>query len=276
SGQQMGEPVNISQATVASDINGAASETGARRARRNAILGSAIGYATDGFDLLILGFMLRPISADLGLTQAQGASLVTATLFGAVIGGFGFGWLSDRLGRVRVLVWTIVLFAAFTGLCALAQGYWDLLIYRTIAGIGLGGEFGIGMALVAEAWPAAKRARATSYVALGWQAGVLAGALLSPILLPHIGWRGMFVVGILPAIVAFAVRRLVEEPAMFVEASKKERINPYGTLFANRDSTRATVGIAIMTSAQNFGYYGIMIWLPVYLQGKMGFSITRS
>ena len=122
---------------------------------RKALLGSALGYAMDGFDLLILGFMLRTISSDLGLTPAQGASLVTATLIGAVIGGIGFGMLSDRLGRVRVLTWTIVLFAVFTGLCAFARGYWDLLIYRTIAGIGLGGEFGIGMALVAEAWPAA-------------------------------------------------------------------------------------------------------------------------
>ena len=125
---------------------------------RKALWGSAIGYAMDGFDLLILGFLLRPISAELKLTPAEGASLVTATLIGAVLGGFIFGILSDRLGRVRVLTWTIVLFAVFTGLCALAQGYWDLLAYRTIAGIGLGGEFGIGMALVAETWPAAKRA----------------------------------------------------------------------------------------------------------------------
>ena len=165
-----------------------------------ALLGSAIGYAMDGFDLLILGFMLRIIAAALGLTPTQGASLVTATLVGAVIGGIGFGMLSDRLGRVRVLTWTIVLFAVFTGLCALAQGYWDLLLYRTIAGIGLGGEFGIGMALVAEAWPASKRARASSYVGLGWQAGVLAAAMLTPLLLPVIGWRGMFAVGLLPAI----------------------------------------------------------------------------
>ncbi len=96
----------MSQATLG--VGDVATETGVRRARRNAVLGSAIGYATDGFDLLILGFMPRPISADPGLTQAQGASLVTATLFGAVLGGFGFGWLSDRLGRVRVLAWTIV------------------------------------------------------------------------------------------------------------------------------------------------------------------------
>ena len=93
--------------------------------------------------------------------------------------------LSDRLGRVRVLTWTIVIFAVFTGLCALAPGYWDLLAFRTLAGLGLGGEFGIGMALVAEAWPDSKRARASSYVGLGWQVGVLAAAIVTPILLPR-------------------------------------------------------------------------------------------
>ncbi len=167
-----------------------------------ALLGSAVGYAMDGFDLLILGFMLTAISADLGLTPAQGGSLVTWTLIGAVAGGIIFGALSDRYGRVRVLTWTIVLFAVFTGLCAFAQGYWDLLIYRTIAGIGLGGEFGIGMALAAEAWPARHRAKPASYVALGWQVGVLGAALLTPLLLPIIGWRGMFIIGIFPAFVA--------------------------------------------------------------------------
>src|SRR6478672_1528001 len=222
-----------------------------------ALIASAVGYAMDGFDLLILGFMLRAISADLSLTPPQAGSLVTWTLIGAVAGGFLFGMLADYYGRVRVLTWTILLFAVFTGLCALAQGYWDLLIYRTIAGIGLGGEFGIGMALAAEAWPAHKRARATSYVALGWQTGVLTAALLTPVLIPHIGWRGMFLVGVLPAFVAFGVRYYLGEPALFVAATKRERINPFSVLFADRDATRATIGITTMTSAQNFGYYGM-------------------
>jgi MFS family permease len=193
-----------------------------------------------------------------------------------VIGGLTAGALSDRYGRVRVLSWTILVFAGFTALCALAQGYWDLLVYRTIAGIGLGGEFGIGMALAAEAWPASKRARATSYVGLGWQAGVLVAAFLTPLLLPYIGWRGMFVVGVIPALLAFGIRRFVGEPALFLDARKKQPINPYSVLFADREATAASIGIAIMTSVQNFGYYATMIWLPSYLSTQLGFSLTQS
>ena len=241
-------------------------------------MGSALGYAMDGFDLLILGFMLRVISADLQLTPAQSASLVTATLIGAVVGGLVFGILSDRLGRVRVLTWTIVLFAVFTGLCALAQGYWDLLIYRTIAGIGLGGEFGIGMALVAEAWPASKRARASSYVGLGWQLGVLAAAIVTPLLLPVIGWRGMFAVGIFPAVAAYFIRSKLHEPEVFVANKAKDPDAAFSLrqLVADKETTKTSLGVVILCSVQNFGYYGIMIWLPNYLSSRFGYSLTQS
>lgn len=243
-----------------------------------ALLGSAVGYAMDGFDLLILGFMLTAISADLGLTPAQGGSLVTWTLIGAVAGGIIFGALSDKYGRVRVLTWTIVLFAVFTGLCAIAQGYWDLLIYRTIAGIGLGGEFGIGMALAAEAWPARHRAKASSYVALGWQVGVLAAALLTPLLLPVIGWRGMFVVGIFPAFVAWFLRARLHEPEVFTRKLEREKskLSPFKLLIKDSKTAKVSAGIVVLTSVQNFGYYGIMIWLPNFLSKQLGFSLTKS
>ena len=245
---------------------------------RRAMWGSAIGYAMDGFDLLILGFMLNAISGDLHLTSVQAASLVTATLVGAVVGGFGFGMLSDRLGRVRVLTWTIVVFAVFTGMCALAQGYWDLLVYRGIAGLGLGGEFGIGMALVAEAWPTSKRARACSYVGLGWQFGVLAAALLTPLLLPIIGWRGMFVVGIFPAIVSYFIRSVLHEPELFVSHRSRgpDAPSPLRLLVADRQTIKTSLGMIILCSVQNFGYYGIMIWLPNYLSTRFGYGLTRS
>src|SRR4051812_25542806 len=242
-----------------------------------ALAGSAVGYAMDGFDLLILGFMLRFIVKDLGLTPTQGASLVTATLVGAVLGGLFFGMLSDRLGRVRVLTWTIVLFAVFTGLCALAQGYYDLMAYRTIAGLGLGGEFGIGMAMVAEAWPASMRARASSYVGLGWQVGVLAAALLTPILIPLIGWRGMFAVGIFPAVVAWFIRRGLHEPEVFVrDAARPRRGNAFALLFADAATVRCSIGMIVLCSVQNFGYYGVMIWLPNYLSARFDFGLTQS
>ncbi|HDR1132846.1 MFS transporter [Pasteurella multocida] len=247
-----------------------------------ALLGSAVGYAMDGFDLLILGFMLSAISADLALTPAQSGSLVTWTLIGAVAGGLIFGALSDKYGRVRVLTWTIVLFAVFTGLCAFAQGYWDLLIYRTIAGIGLGGEFGIGMALAAEAWPARHRAKASSYVALGWQVGVLGAALLTPLLLPHIGWRGMFLVGIFPAFVAWYLRAKLHEPEIFVkkqtalERQKTSRLEPFRLLIKDKATAKISAGIVVLTSVQNFGYYGIMIWMPNFLSKQLGFSLTKS
>ena len=244
-----------------------------------ALAGSAVGYAMDGFDLLILGFMLSAISADLQLTPGQAGSLVTWTLIGAVAGGIFFGALSDRYGRIRVLTWTIMLFAVFTGLCALAQGYWDLLIYRTIAGIGLGGEFGIGMALAAEAWPARHRARVSSYVALGWQVGVLAAALLTPLLLPVIGWRGMFLVGVIPAIVAWVIRNKLHEPEAFVRKpapAKGQRFAAFKLLVKDKATTKTSLGVIVLTSVQNFGYYGIMIWMPAFLANKLGFNLTKS
>lgn len=247
-----------------------------------ALAGSALGYAMDGFDLLILGFMLPAISADLHLTPGQAGSLVTWTLVGAVAGGLFFGALADRYGRVRVLTWTIVLFAGFTGLCAFARGYDDLLIYRTVAGIGLGGEFGIGMALAAEACPARHRARVSSYVALGWQVGVLGAALLTPLLLPHIGWRGMFLVGVLPALVAWGVRSKLHEPEAFQRSAaaaprgKKAGLQAFRLLVKDAATARISAGIVVLCSVQNFGYYGIMIWMPSFLSKQLGFNLTKS
>jgi benzoate transport len=268
----------VSEHAVASsaDVN-AAGPTSVDKEAWKALIGSGLGYAMDGFDLLILGFMLRAISADLHLTQPQRPSLVTATLIGAVLGGIGFGMLSDRIGRVRVLTWTIVLFAVFTGLCGIAQGYYDLLAYRFIAGIGLGGEFGIGMALVAEAWPADKRARASSYVGLGWQLGVLTAAIVTPILLPVITWRGMFFLGILPALAAYVIRYTLHEPKVFVTHVKdRPKESALHLLVKDAETTKLSLGMVILCSVQNFGYYGVMIWLPSYLSTRFGFALTQS
>lgn len=241
-----------------------------------ALAGSVIGFGMDGFDMLILGFMLAAVSADLALTSTQAGSLVTWTMLGAVTGGLIFGAMSDHLGRIRLLTWTILVFAVFTALCAFARGYRDLVAYRTVAGLGLGGEFGIGMALATEAWPASKRARASSYVMVGWHSGVLLAAFLTPILLPLIGWRGMFLLGILPAVVAFIVRRALHEPEIFVRKHAEKNRNSFLLLAKDKQTFRTTLGIGILCAVQNFTYYGLMVWLPTFLAKGLGFNLTKS
>jgi MFS family permease len=242
-----------------------------------AIWASAVGYAMDGFDLLILGFALTAISATFGLNPGQAGSLATITLVGAVLGGFVGGILSDYVGRVKILTYSILVFAVFTALSGLAPSFILLVVFRFVAGVGLGAEFGVGMTLAAEAWPARMRARATSYVALGWQAGVLLAAIVAAWAIPVIGWRGLFMLGAIPAVFAFFVRRGIGEPALFEQHKDAGRRGlPLKLLFSDATTTRSTIGMLVLTSVQNFGYYGVMIWLPSYLAKQYGFGLTKS
>ena len=240
-----------------------------------AIWASAVGYMMDGFDLLILGFALAAITAEFALSDAAAGSLATITLIGAVLGGFVGGILSDYVGRVRVLTFSILIFAVFTALTGLAPNFWLLVVFRFIAGVGLGAEYGVGMTLASEAWPAKWRARATSYVALGWQVGVLLAAVAAAFVIPLVGWRGLFILGAIPAVLAFFTRRLVEEPPL-CQGRKKGSAFPLIKLFQGKENVKHSVAIMILTSVQNFGYYGLIIWLPSFLATQYDFGITQS
>ncbi|GAA3169837.1 MULTISPECIES: MFS transporter [Streptomyces] len=268
-------PTPLSETTAADP---AAPDAAADRYARKAVVASAVGYGLEGFDLLILSFALSAVTAGLHLTSTQAGSLTTLTLIGCVAGGLLFGMLSDRLGRIRVLSWSIVLFAVFTGATALAQDFPQLAAFRFLAGMGIGGEFGIGMALAAEAFPSRKRARGTSYVGLGWQAGVLAAALVSAPVINAWGWRALFALGVVPALAAFCFRRTMREPAAFTAAADRARpaTAPLRSLVGTPAARRATLGVLVLTSVQNFGYYGLMTWLPSYLSQQFGYSLTKS
>lgn len=247
------------------------------RYAKRAVVASALGYAVDGFDLLVLGFAIPAIRASFGISNSQAGLITTVTLIGAVLGGAALGILSDYIGRVKVLAWSIVLFAIFTGLTALSQNYSQIMVFRFIAGIGLGGEFGIGMALVTEAWPARRRARATALVGLGWQSGVLLAALIAAPVIGIWGWRGLFALGAVPALIAFAFRRKFDEPPKFAaDRGAAKRTFPLKLLVADRTAKRSTIGLTILCSVQNFGYYGIITWLPTYLSTQFGYTLTKS
>lgn len=264
------------------------------------LFASVTGYAMDGLDMLILSFVMTAILKEFNLSFAQGGLIATYTLIGAVIGGYVFGIMADYWGRVKVFSATIILFSIFTGLCAFATSVNELNIYRFLAGLGLGGEFGIGMTLVAETWPAEKRARATAGVAIGWQLGVVLAAVVAAFVLPLWGWRGAFLVGVLPALFAVWSRIGIAEPDIWInrqayKKQMKQKIDagesltaseraeyeesakfPLSHLFTTNRKTVTTIGLTIMTSVQNFGYYGIMIWLPTILMQKHNLTLNKT
>lgn len=275
-------------------------ETGVTRKERWKIMwASIIGYAMDGLDVLILSFAMAAIVSEFGLTLGEGGLIATYTLIGTVLGGYLFGIFADYFGRVHTFSLTIIIFSIFTGACAFADNVTHLNILRFLAGLGLGGEYGIGMTLVSETWPAAKRARATAGVAMGWQAGAVLVAILAAVVLPDYGWRGLFLVGVVPALLAAWARHGIKEPPMWVKrkemkkelAARKERGEtltaeeeeqleeakkfPLAHLFASPSKTVTTLSLTVMTSVQNFGYYGIMVWLPMILLKEHGLT-TKS
>lgn len=275
-------------------------ETGVTRKERWKIMwASIIGYAMDGLDVLILSFAMAAIVSEFGLTLGEGGLIATYTLIGTVLGGYLFGIFADYFGRVHTFSLTIIIFSIFTGACAFADNVTHLNILRFLAGLGLGGEYGIGMTLVSEIWPAAKRARATAGVAMGWQAGAVLAAILAAVVLPDYGWRGLFLVGVVPALLAAWARHGIKEPPMWVKrkemkkelAARKERGEtltaeeeeqleeakkfPLAHLFASPSKTVTTLSLTVMTSVQNFGYYGIMVWLPMILLKEHGLT-TKS
>lgn len=199
-------------------------ETGVTRKERWKVMwASIVGYAMDGLDVLILSFAMAAIVAEFGLTLGEGGLIATYTLIGTVLGGYLFGVFADYFGRVHTFALTIIIFSIFTGACAFADNVMHLNILRFLAGLGLGGEYGIGMTLVTETWPAAKRARATAGVAMGWQAGAVLAAVLAAVVLPDYGWRGLFLVGVIPALLAAWARHGLKEPPMWLKRKELKK-----------------------------------------------------
>ena len=243
--------------------------------QKQTLWSSIIGYAMDGLDMMLLSFVLPLIMTDFHLTTAQAGGISTITMFGVVIGGTVFGILADHFGRVKVFTWTILIFSLFTGFSALSPSDGVFIAMRFMAGLGLGGEFGIGMTLVSESWPTKLRTKATSWVALGYQAGTLLATLLAGYVSTNFGWRGVFAIGILPAALAWWTRRNLEEPAMWVENRKTVKNNfAIKQLFINKKITLTTIGLVILTSVQNLGYFAIMSWMPTMLASQRHIAIS--
>ena len=244
-----------------------------------------LGWVFDSMDSTIYTLVLHPALHDLLRAQTGGGAsqdaigwyggiILSIFLIGWAIGGVVFGVLADRFGRTRTLVFTILVYAVFTGLAALSSNWWELAIYRFLTALGIGGEWAAGAALVAEVWPEAKRARAAGILQSAWAAGFLIAAVVSLLMREH-GWRAMFVVGVAPAVVALFVRLWVKEPERWVKTREQER-RPGGDherklpeLFRPKllRSTLAGSGLAFVAV---FGLWGATNWTPTLVRSLPG------
>ncbi|MBI0028780.1 MFS transporter [Gilliamella sp. B14448G11] len=238
--------------------------------QKKTLFASTVGYALDGMDMMILGVCFSLISVSFNLSKTDLGTLTSVTLLGAVLGGILFGVLADKYGRVRVFSWTILIFSLFTGLCAISPNYESFLIFRFLSGLGLGGEFGIGMTLVSESWPKHKRSRATSIVALGFQVGIILSTLTVNFVGQAYGWRWAFAVGVLPALFVAWTRKGLEEPEIWqnLKDQNKNEI-AVGKLFKTPKTTATTIGLTIACAVQNFGFYGLMVWMPSMIASEL-------
>lgn len=248
--------------------------------RKKTVVASVAGLTLEGMDIMFISFAMTMIIAEFNIDLATGGLISSITNIGMLLGGIIFGVLADKYGRVKVFTYTVILFAIGTALTGVATSIEQVYVYRFIAGLGAGGEYGIGMALVAEAWPKNKQGRASSYVSVGAQYGVILAALLSAIILPTLGWRALFFVGLLPVIFAFIVRKNLEESPDWLASQKKDNNKQekgkLAQLFASPRITLTTLSLILMATVQIAGYNGLMIWLPSMLQKSQGLSVSSS
>lgn len=245
--------------------------------KRRVLGSSMLGLGLEGMDIMFLSFALSSIIAEFGISSAAGGSISSITNIGMLLGGVIFGIMADKHGRIKVFSYTIFIFAFATAALAFAQDITTVYILRFIAGIGAGGEYGIGMALIAEAFPKEKRARMSSWVTIGGQLGTIAAAVLAAVFLPTLGWRSLFLFGLIPVLLAFYVRRKLPETNEW-KKMKKENGNKTSikVLFSSPVTTYTTIALTLMATVQVAGYYGLMNWLPSIFQQQLGLSVSGS
>jgi MFS family permease len=244
---------------------------------RRALVAGALGWLLDAFDVMLYALVLTSVAKDLGFSLGVGGQLGSLTLAASAVGGLVFGVVADRLGRVRALTLSILLYSIFTFACGLAQNVWQLAIFRLLLGLGMGGEWASGAVLVSETWPERHRGKALGLMQSCWAVGYGLAAIVSAVVLPRWGWRSVFFVGILPALFTLWIRRQVQEPELWRQTSGVRR--PALSFLKSSVSPSLVLCLTLMNAATMFAWWGLNLWVPSYLslpteQGGIGLTTT--
>src|SRR5258708_7708934 len=263
--------------------------------QRRTLLAAALGWALDAFDAMLYALVLALLMRDLGMSKTVSGLLGTLTLLASGVGGVLFGFLADRIGRKRALMASILTYSVCSFASGLATSIAMLAAARFALGLGMGGEWNTGAALVAETWPTEFRAKAISMVQSSWAIGFAGAALVAGPVSRYFGWRAVFFVGILPALLTLWIRRGVPESAMWETRDSLQpsnataRIGNAGREVASYVSTtfwvifrppyvRHTVALLLFNFFAMFAWWGLFTWMPPYLslpvsQGGRGFGV---
>ena len=237
--------------------------------QRNAIWASYLGWTLDAFDFFLLVFLKVAIGREFGASDEQVSELLFLTLAARPFGAFVFGWLADRFGRRPILMIVILAFSAFSFISGFAGSLAQLMLIRTLFGFAMGGEWGIGASLVMESIPPKLRGPVSGLLQSGYPSGYFLASLVFYLLFDRIGWRGMFFVGIAPALLVFLIRMHVKESPVHLAMAAKPRVNPIGEIARN---WRIALYLVVLMTAFNFFSHGTQDQYPTFLQKQHGFD----
>lgn len=245
-----------------------------------ALVAAGTGWMLDAMDVTLYSIALVAIGEEFHLNKSESGAVASATLVASALGGIASGVLADRFGRVRMLMISVLTYSVFTALTATSQNLAQLVLWRVLVGIGMGGEWSAGAVLVAETWPAKHRGKAIGLMQSGWAIGYILAAVIGALILPHWGWRAMFLVGFAPALLTIWIRRNVPESPTW-KGRSTEGPRAIGLLQLFRPPLRNRVLIATATTAALlFSYWGLFTWIPTYLSsrdsGGAGMGIVKS
>jgi MFS transporter, SHS family, sialic acid transporter len=232
------------------------------RTQWRAFAASWLGYLLDGFDFVLITLVLTEIQDDFGISTVEAAALVSGAFVTRWIGGLALGALGDARGRRTAMIASISIFSIGSLLCALAPGYWALMLARMVVGFGMAGEYGASSAYVIESWPAHLRNKASAFLISGFSIGAILAAQAYGWIVPQWGWRALFAVGLLPILLALVLRRAIPEPPDWKAASGDER-DIATTLFRGpRRLTNILLGagvLAVLLAIFSGGVHGTVI-----------------
>ena len=250
-------------------------------AERRSLVAGGLGWMLDAMDVMLYSLVLAHLMRDLGMDKATAGLLNSLTLLASAIGGLFFGFLADRVGRTRALMVSILVYSLASGACGLSTTIVQLAIFRFILGLGMGGEWTTGAALIAETWPAEHRGKALGLMQSTWAIGEMIAAGVVALVLPSFGWRAVFFVGVLPALLVLWIRREVPESAIWLRQQESGSSGSLRLLWQRKDLRRNGLLATAMNACAMFGYWGLFTWIPGYLalpeaQGGRGLGLTAS